>query len=105
MRLDISGVGSRQREHHAMEQPRNWIITATAGTQELKRMVNGPVRVSREPVGAVHSGLWDTTVEFSVAFGVPAGISSMRVHIQPPGDPPQTITVTIPPEAAPEPAP
>jgi hypothetical protein len=99
VRLDITGVGRRRFERHAMENPRNWTIVARIGEHILERTVNGSVRVSRHPVGRVDSGLWDITVVFDVAYAVPGKAKTMTVRIQAPESEPfeTSLDITAPP--------
>lgn len=97
VRVDITGVGRRRPERHAMEEPRNWMVRAMAGDQILKRMVNGSVRVARNPIGRGDTGFWDITVVFSMAFAVPLDARAMTLHILAPESKPVEITVELEP--------
>jgi hypothetical protein len=95
-------VGRRRHERHAMENPRNWTIAARIGEDILDRKVNGSVRVARNPVGRVDSGLWDITVSFTVAYAVPGGAKVMIVRIQAPESEPFETTLDVGAETTPE---
>jgi hypothetical protein len=102
VRLDITGVGRRRPERHAMEYPRNWTILVKVGEEILERTVNGSVRVARHPVGRVDSGLWDITVMFTVAYAVPGPAKAMIVRIQAPESEPFETTLEVAAEPTPE---
>ena len=84
LRLDIAGVARGHGEGEAVEDPDQWRVSAESGGEALARMVNGPVRVDRQPVGDVYSNRWDVHVRFSVAFAIPENAREVRVRVEPP---------------------
>lgn len=84
VRLDVEGIGRGVTEGDPFEDPQRWSISARAGRTELARLVNGPVRIARNPVGGAYSEQWDTVVRFSVVYRVPAGASKIAVRLVPP---------------------
>lgn len=84
LRLDVRGTAHEAIEGDTVEDPARWTIQASVAGQPLKRLVNGSVRVEREPA-APTGDLWDTTVMFTVVFQLPADADHVEVHIAPPG--------------------
>lgn len=84
LRLDIAGVARGHGEGEAVEDPTQWRVSAESGGELLARMVNGPVRVDRQPVGDVYGNRWDVRVRFSVAFAIPEDAREVRVRVEPP---------------------
>ena len=88
LRVDIIGLGRAVSEGEEFEDPDTWKIRAKLGNRELPRLVNGPVRIERNPVGDYYDELWDTTVRFSVAFELPESAEKVRVVVAPPENKP-----------------
>jgi hypothetical protein len=82
--LRITGIGRGHNEGEAFEDPTRWTVSASSGGADLPRMLNGPVRLERIPVGHASGSQWDVFVRFSVAFKIAATASSVNVTIQPP---------------------
>jgi hypothetical protein len=95
LRVDIECVGRGVEEGQAFEAPEHWTIRAHADGAELKRLVNGPVRVARSPVGSAHGTKWDVTVLFSVVFEVTATTREVDVAVTAPDSAPVKRRVTI----------
>jgi hypothetical protein len=66
------------------EDPTRWVISARDGEQELRRLVNGPIRIERQDVSAGGPERWDTVVRFSVAYQVPETTAQVLVKVTPP---------------------
>ena len=96
LRLDVRGIGRGVLEGEPFEDPERWHISAqSADGAELPRLVNGPVRIDRSPVGGARSNQWDTTVQFSVVYEVPAGAESVHVQVRAPQAPPLKRVVAL----------
>jgi hypothetical protein len=96
LHLVLTGVGRGFGEREALEDPRTWRVTVTAGELELARLVNGPVRVSRQPVGRVEAQRWDIEVRFSVSFALPEEIDEVEIWVTPPREPEVKLSLTVP---------
>jgi len=84
LRLDIEAIGRGARAGAPFEDPARWTISARQRDQVLQRLVNGPVKVARQPAGATQ---WDTVVRFSVVYRVDGAAGDVRVRIAPPDEP------------------
>jgi len=84
LRLDIACIGRGVQEGEAFEEPERWVVRARANGDELQRLVNGPVRIERSPVGGARGTQWDITMRFSVVFKVPDATSSVDVLVAAP---------------------
>ena len=84
LRLDIKCLGRGVDEGEAFEEPKNWTIRAHADGEELERLVNGPVRVGRNPVGGARGTKWDITMQFSVVFKVTETTRAVDVAVTAP---------------------
>ncbi len=84
VRLAIVGDARGHTEDGPFEKPDSWNIRCWLGTKELRRVVNGSAKVRRRPVGAMDQQRWDVTVNYSVAFEVPASAAKIRVKIEGP---------------------
>jgi hypothetical protein len=93
LRLDIAGVARGHGEGEAVEDPTRWQVSAESGGAALARMVNGPVRVDRQPVGDTYNNRWDIHVRFSVAFAIPQDAREVRVRVEPPGSEPVDLLI------------
>jgi hypothetical protein len=96
LRLDIRGVARGHTEGEDLEDPTLWAVSAKVGDTTLDRVVNGPVRVARNPVGDPSGDQWDVIVEFSVSFSCPEEADEIDVSIVAPGRPAMTTTVVPP---------
>ncbi len=84
LRLDIACVGRGVQEGEAFEDPERWVVRVRANGNELERLVNGPVRIERNPVGGARGTQWDITMRFSVVFEVPRETSGVEVLVAAP---------------------
>jgi hypothetical protein len=84
LHLDITGVLLSRRARSAFEDPTKWWIDVRAERQRLRRLVNGSVRIARDPVGRDD---WRISVDFSVAFALPTATERVTVGLRPPGQP------------------
>ena len=98
LRVDIRGVARGHGEGEDIEDPTLWGVSAKVGDVVLNRVVNGPVRVARDPVGDPSGDQWDVIVEFSVGFSCPEGVDAVDVTISAPGRPAMTTTVNAAPK-------
>jgi hypothetical protein len=91
IRFDITGIGRNRHQGHPIEDAALWNVTAQddAGTP-LPRVVNGSVRVARNPVGPPSGDRWDIIVTFSVAFTLPDTAKAVEVRVEAPNAPPVT---------------
>lgn len=98
LRLDVKGVARGHGEGEDIEDPTLWTVTASYGDVELDRVVNGPVRVARNPVGDPAGDQWDVIVQFSVSFSCPEEADEVQVSVRAPGRPAMTTAVHSPPK-------
>ena len=88
LRVDVQGIGRGHDAGEEFEAPREWVVDAFDGDgAELKRLVVGPGRVERQPVG--DTGAWDVSVTFAVYFKPPVTgrTDNISLRIVPPGAP------------------
>jgi hypothetical protein len=93
LRLDIAGIARGHGEGEPVEDPERWRVSAESGGEVLARMVNGPVRVDREPVGDAYGDRWDVHIRFSVAFAIPEDAREVRIRVVPPESPPVDLRI------------
>jgi hypothetical protein len=94
LRVMIDGIGRGHGEGETFEDPTAWEISARVDGQPLKKVVNGPMRVERLPVGEVDGDAWDVTVNFSTYFELPDGADKVELHVAPP-PPDHSVTLSI----------
>lgn len=85
--LRITGIGRGHEEGEPFEDPTKWSVSASAAGEELKRVLNGPVRLERIPVGHASGSQWNVFVRFSVAFKLESEARKVDVTIEPPEAP------------------
>lgn len=95
LRLDVKGIARGVREGEAFEDPERWQIDVRVAGQPLSRLVNGPVRIDRSPVGGPTGDQWDTIVRFSVVYGVPDAVESVDVTVSAPDAVPVKRAITL----------
>jgi hypothetical protein len=88
--IEVTGRGHQEGE--AFEDPDGWeIVARDFHGQELRRIMNGPGRVEREPVGNEDGSQWDVVVTHSVYFALPANVSKVAVRVAVPAASPVEI--------------
>jgi hypothetical protein len=88
LRVDVTGFGNTRPPGEDFEDPTAWTVVARDGDgAELKRVVNGPAQLVREPVGEPDEDIWDVTVTFSLWFHLGKGVEAVTVDLEPPGGP------------------
>jgi hypothetical protein len=93
LHLAIRGTRVSRRQSSAFDDPGRWQVDVRDGSRRLKRVVNGSVRVAREPVDQSD---WRVSVDFSVAFAMPTPATEVKVRLAPPGFPARTLKVSVP---------
>jgi hypothetical protein len=97
LRVDVRATGKAHGPGESFEVPTNWQVDAhTAAGEELKRLVVGPARVERDPVGTT---AWDVNVDFTVYFQPPKRATHVDVRLVPPseaGAPEKQISTDLP---------
>lgn len=93
LRLDIAGIARGYGEAEPVEDPTQWQVEVESEGQALARMVNGPVRVDRQPVGDDYNDRWDVHVHFTVAFAIPEHAREVRVRVAAPESDPVDLLI------------
>lgn len=93
LNLAIVGTGRGRLEAESFEEPERWSIEVKQAGLSLKRTVNGPVSVARNPVGKHADNRWDVTVRFSVSFLMDTDTLPLEVTIVAPNEPPASVTI------------
>jgi hypothetical protein len=93
LHIDVTGTGRGHAEREAFENPERWVVRVRAGDLDLRRVLNGPARIAREPVGHPRFGQWDVVVRFSLAFALPADATAVRVYVEAPEAAPYETTI------------
>lgn len=93
LNLSIVGTGRGRLEAEGFEVPERWTIEVTQAGTSLKRTVNGPVSVSRNPVGKHADNRWDVTVKFSVSFNLETDVLPLEVTIVAPNERPASVMI------------
>jgi hypothetical protein len=84
LRVDVRATGKAHGSGESFESPTNWQVDAHSATgEELKRLVVGPARVERDPVG---NTAWDVDVNFTVYFQPPNKGTHVDVRLVPPSE-------------------
>lgn len=86
LHLDITGIGRGRLEGESFEDPTAWQVEVVQSGMLLKRTVNGPVSVAREPVGRATGNRWDVVVRFSVNFMIETESLPLEVRVHPPDE-------------------
>ncbi len=92
LEVAIEVVGRGHQEGEAFEDSAEWNIVARDHRgQELRRIMNGPGRVVRAPVGNEDGSQWDVTVRGTVFFALPSDVSHVAVRVAVPAAQPVEI--------------
>lgn len=93
LRLDITGTGRGRLEGEPFEAAEDWSVTVRQEGAELKRAVNGPVRVARRPAGRATGRRWDVEVSFSVNFVLASDALPLEVLVVAPRERPASVLI------------
>jgi hypothetical protein len=82
LEVAIQVIGRGHSEGEAFEDLAEWnIVVRDHRGQELRRIMNGPGRVERDPVGEEDGSQWDVRVHGTVFFALPKDVSRVAVRV------------------------
>ena len=95
LQVGVTGLGRARVAGGAFEDTRQWNVVATYQGQQLQRVLNGPTRVSRTPVGDVRGSRWDVSVAFSIGFALEHHAEQVEVTVTPPESRPRRAVIKL----------
>ncbi len=95
LNVEIVALGRGRLEGEPFEDPSNWTITAVSRGKALQRVVNGPVRLGRSPVGRASGNRWDVDLRFSLNYALPKKGGAVTIKVTDPDGVSKTRTVRV----------
>jgi hypothetical protein len=98
LEIAIVVVGRGHQEGEPFENPDGWELEVhDHNGRALRRLMNGPKKVMREPVGREDGTQWNVTVKHSIFFELPEAVEKVRVVVRVPGAKPYEVMAAVPP--------